>query len=156
MYFYSKTTTNKLRIKMFYRLPNITQIKRTNLRHFFLCQWEIPDSKIFFDTLLMCRFRNNDHSPLNIPTQNDLRNRFLMGICNTLKQTIRKIPLSVPPLGMNNESTLKRNLKLVCGFWYHLCKKFINNVGLKPLYFRGQRSRRYQCFCLRPCYFWYT
>ena len=32
-----------------------------------------------------------------------------MGICNTLKQTIRKIPLSVPPLGMNNESTLKRN-----------------------------------------------
>lgn len=76
-----------------------------------------------------------------------------MGICNTLKQTIRKIPLSVPPLGMNNESTLKRNLKVVCGFWYHLCKKFINNVGLKPLYFRGQRSRRYQCFCLRPCYF---
>ncbi len=39
-----------------------------------------------------------------------------MGICNTLKQTIRKIPLSVPPLGMNNESTLKRNLKVVCGF----------------------------------------
>lgn len=32
-------------------------------------------------------------------------------------------------------------------------QKFINNVGLKPLYFRGQRSRRYQCFCLRPCYF---
>ncbi len=68
---------------MFYRLPNITQIKRTNLCHFFICQ---------------------------------LRNRFLMGICNTLKQTIRKIPLSVPPLGMNNESTLKRNLKVVCGF----------------------------------------
>ncbi len=67
---------------MFYRLPNITQIKRTNLCHFSL----------------------------------SVRNRFLMGICNTLKQTIRKIPLSVPPLGMNNESTLKRNLKLVCGF----------------------------------------
>lgn len=32
-------------------------------------------------------------------------------------------------------------------------QKFINNVGLKPLYFRGQRSRRYQCFCLRPCCF---
>ena len=148
MYFYSKTTTNKFRIKMFYRLPNITQIKRTNLCHFFLCQWEIPDSKIFFDTLLMCRFRNNDHSPLNIPTQNDLRNRFLMGICNTLKQTIRKIPLSVPPLGMNNESTLKRNLKVVCGFWYHLCKKFINNVGLKPLYFWGNEADAISAFAL--------
>ena len=61
----------------------------------------------------------------NIPKSSELicaislsvsEKRFLMGICNTLKQTIRKIPLSVPPLGMNNESTLKRNLKVVCGF----------------------------------------
>ena len=44
---------------------------------------------------------------------------------------------------MNNESTLKRNLKVVCGFWYHLCKKFINNVGLKPLYFWGNEADAY-------------
>lgn len=68
----------------------VSQIFRSDLFHFFLCQRKIPDIDILFHTLHMDGFRNDRYTALCVPAENNLRCALIIFLSDLHKFLIRK------------------------------------------------------------------